>query len=98
VTPWRAISFTDDPVELDAVLPSPDIVAGWVALFHAITDKGDRCLNCAVRRSVERGRCRTCYCHWRNHGTDRPSRLFGASTARVRTVPSAELQGSHLAL
>lgn len=90
---WHTISFVDDPAELDAVLPSEDIVVGWLALARAIVDMGDRCLNCAVRRAVERGRCRTCYCYYRIHGTDRPSRLFKADVVRVRTVPAeSELQ------
>jgi hypothetical protein len=29
---WHTISFVDDPAELDAVLPSEDIVVGWLAL------------------------------------------------------------------
>jgi hypothetical protein len=86
--PWRTIVFVDDPDELDARLPSEDIVVGWLALFHAIADEGDRCLNCGVRQAMGGGRCRVCYQHHRIHGTDRPSRLFKSSPARVRTVPT----------
>jgi hypothetical protein len=88
---WWTIAFVDEGV--DAVMPPDDIVMGWLALARAIVDKGDRCLNCGVRRSIERGRCRSCYCYHRIHGTDRPSRLSKADVVRVRTVPAeSELQ------